>query len=140
MHGDALISVLRQLRSGFDDRPAHFPHSVALIGLRDVRDFNVKAESVTLSNFTAAEVAELYEQHTEDTGQVFTPEAKTLVWELTRGQPWLVNALARQAVEKVAPDPATPVTPGVIQAAPRLADRPPARATRMPDHRVDPHR
>jgi hypothetical protein len=74
-------------------------------------------ESVTLSNFTAAEVAELYEQHTADTGQVFTPEAKALAWELTRGQPWLVNALARQAVEKVASDPATPVTPGIIEAA-----------------------
>jgi hypothetical protein len=134
VHGDALISVLRQLRSGYDDRPAGFPHAVALIGLRDVRDyrlqarqdseslgtsspFNVKVESVTLSSFTATEVAELYGQHTGETGQELTPEAKTLAWELTRGQPWLVNALARQAVETVAPDPATPVTPGVIETA-----------------------
>jgi type II secretory pathway predicted ATPase ExeA len=134
LHGDALISVLRQLRSGYDDRPAGFPHAVALIGLRDVRDyrlqarpdaeslgtsspFNVKVESVTLSSFTAAEVADLYDQHTAETGQMFTPESKTLAWELTRGQPWLVNALARQAVETVAPDSATPVTPAVIEAA-----------------------
>lgn len=133
LSGDALISVLRQLRSGFASRSAQFPWSVALIGLRDIRDyrlqgpepaslgtsspFNVKVESVTLSNFTAAEVAELYEQHTADTGQVFTPEAKALAWELTRGQPWLVNALARQAVERIAPDPAVPVTPAVIEAA-----------------------
>lgn len=134
LYGDALISVLRQLRSGYDARPEGSPHSVALIGLRDVRDyrlqsrtesqslgtsspFNVKVESVTLSNFTASEVAELYEQHTADTGQVFTAEAKALAWELTRGQPWLVNALARQAVERIAPDPATPVTAGVIEAA-----------------------
>lgn len=134
LYGDALISVLRQLRSGYDARPEGSPHSVALIGLRDVRDyrlqarsesqslgtsspFNVKVESVTLSNFTAPEVAELYEQHTADTGQVFTPEAKALAWELTRGQPWLVNALARQTVERIAPDPATAVTAGVIEAA-----------------------
>jgi type II secretory pathway predicted ATPase ExeA len=132
--GDALISVLRQLRSSYDDRPSGFPHCVALIGLRDVRDyrihlrpdsqslgtsspFNVKVESVRLANFTAAEVTELYEQHTAETGQVLTPEAADLAWELTRGQPWLVNALARQAVEKVAPDVATPVTPAVIEAA-----------------------
>jgi type II secretory pathway predicted ATPase ExeA len=113
---DALLSVLRQLRSGYPDRPGAFPQSVALIGLRDVRDyrtrvrpeaaslgtsspFNIKVESFSLRNFTAEEVAELYEQHTADTGQVFTAEAKALAWELTRGQPWLVNAVARQAVD-----------------------------------------
>jgi hypothetical protein len=72
---------------------------------------------VTLANFTAVEVAELYGQHAAETGQIFTLEAKALAWELTRGQPWLVNALARQAVETVAPDPATPVTPAVVEAA-----------------------
>ncbi|HBL26226.1 MAG TPA: polyketide biosynthesis operon protein CyrO [Acidobacteria bacterium] len=134
LSGDALISVLRQLRSGYNARPGGSPHSVALIGLRDVRDyrlqarpdsrslgtsspFNVKVESIRLANFTAAEVAELYSQHTADTGQVFTPEALALAWELTRGQPWLVNALARQAVERIAPDPAQPVTKAVIEAA-----------------------
>jgi hypothetical protein len=47
----------------------------------------------------------LYTQHTEETGQVFTPEALDLAYELTMGQPWLVNALARQCVEFVVPDP-----------------------------------
>lgn len=90
---EALLSVLRQLRSGYGARPEGFPHSVTLIGLRDVRDyslklrpapqslgtsspFNIKVESLTLRNFTVDEVAELYEQHTADTGQPFTPEAK----------------------------------------------------------------
>lgn len=123
---ETLLSVLRQLRAGYSDRPERFPQSLALIGLRDVRDyhtrvrpeadslgtsspFNIKVESLTLRNFTAEEVAELYEQHTAETGQVFTPEAKALAWELTRGQPWLVNALARQMVETVVPDPSKPV-------------------------------
>ncbi len=120
--GDALISVLRQLRSGYPDRPDAFPHSVALIGLRDVRDyrllartsddhgvadeilgtaspFNVKARSFTLRNFTADEVAELYEQHTAETGQKWTDDAKAYAFELTEGQPWLVNALAEQITE-----------------------------------------
>jgi hypothetical protein len=123
---DTLLSVLRQLRGGYFDRPGRFPQSVALIGLRDVRDyrvrvrkdaeslgtsspFNIKVESLTLRNFTREEVAELYEQHTADTGQVFTPEAKSFAYELTRGQPWLVNALARQAVEVLVPDRRLPI-------------------------------
>jgi hypothetical protein len=36
-----LISVLRQLRDGYANRPKAFPHSLALIGLRDVRDYKV---------------------------------------------------------------------------------------------------
>ena len=35
--GDTLISVLRQLRDGYDQRPESFPHSVVLCGVRDVR-------------------------------------------------------------------------------------------------------
>ncbi|NEP60182.1 MAG: ATP-binding protein [Symploca sp. SIO2G7] len=129
----ALISVLRQLRNGFRTRPHGFPQSVALIGLRDVRDykaasdgsarlttsspFNIKAESITMRNFTAAEVAELYQQHTDDTGQIFSQAATELVFELTDGQPWLVNALARQLVEELAPAPATTITPALVQQA-----------------------
>jgi len=129
-----LISVLHQLRTGYADRPGKFPQCVALVGLRDVRDyrrqvrpevqslgtsspFNIKVESLTLPNFTADEVAELYGQHTTDTGQPFTPEARALAFELTRGQPWLVNALARQAVEKLAPDRSVPIDASVIEAA-----------------------
>ncbi|XXU82333.1 hypothetical protein WMF21_31650 [Sorangium sp. So ce1099] len=38
-----LISVLRQLRSGYPGRPHGFPHALALIGLRDVRDDKIAA-------------------------------------------------------------------------------------------------
>lgn len=121
----ALIAVLRQLRTGYTRRPTAFPHALGLIGLRDVRDykvaaggsdrlhssspFNIKVESLTLRNFTVAEVAELYAQHTADTGQIFTPAALEHAFTLTQGQPWLVNALARQAVEVFVPDPTVPV-------------------------------
>ncbi|MCE2513678.1 MAG: hypothetical protein J4F37_01465 [Acidobacteria bacterium] len=37
--GDTLLSVLRQLRAGYARRPASFLQSVALCGVRDVRDF-----------------------------------------------------------------------------------------------------
>jgi hypothetical protein len=133
LEDDTLISVLRQLRDGYRNRPIHFPWSLALVGLRDVRDykvaeghhgrlgttspFNIKAESITLGNFAAAELAALYQQHTEETGQSFTPEAIALAFELTDGQPWLVNALARQAVEKLVRDRTQPVTAGDIRRA-----------------------
>ncbi len=111
--GDSLLSLLRQLRSGYPQRPSHFPQSVTLIGLRDFRDyriysekskryeiggsaFNIRDESLTLSNFTPAEVNALYAQHTAETGQAFTPDALDLIFEQTQGQPWLVNALGRE--------------------------------------------
>jgi hypothetical protein len=62
-----------------------------------------------MRDFTAEEVAALYEQHTAETGQLFTDAVKAGAFEMTRGQPWLVNALARQLVEEEVPDPATTV-------------------------------
>jgi hypothetical protein len=117
--GDTLISVLRQLRAGYDKRPTAFPQSVILCGVRDVRDyrihssatqeiitggsaFNIKAESLRLANFIQAEVETLYAQHTAETGQPFTDEALNLVWSLTEGQPWLVNALGFESCFKMA--------------------------------------
>ena len=111
--GDSLISVLRQLRAGYDQRPGSFPQSVVLCGVRDVRDyrirsrsenavvaggsaFNIRAESLRIGDFTRAEVHALLAQHTAETGQAFTPEALEAVWRQTRGQPWLVNALCRR--------------------------------------------
>lgn len=42
LRDQTLISVLRQLRSGYSLRPEHFPSSLALIGLRDVRDYQLE--------------------------------------------------------------------------------------------------
>ena len=41
---DALLSVLRQLRAGYADRPEGFPQSVVLCGLRDVRVYRMPPE------------------------------------------------------------------------------------------------
>ena len=115
--GDTLISVLRQLRAGYDMRPAAFPQSVILCGIRDVRDyrihsesggeiitggsaFNIKAESLRLGDLDEADVCALLGQHTDQTGQAFTEGALAAVWEQSQGQPWLVNALAHQACFK----------------------------------------
>ena len=105
--GDALLSVLSQLRSGYPKRPRRFPQGVVLCGLRDVQDyrapgakgspFNIKAESLRLGDFSEVETRALLGQHTAETGQAFAEEALAAVWRETRGQPWLVNALAHEA-------------------------------------------
>jgi len=111
--GEVLLSVLRQLRDGYTSRPAPFPMSMALVGLRDVRDyqirirndsqslgtaspFNIKDESLVLPNFNEQEVRELLGQHTEETGQRFESAADGAIFYQSGGQPWLVNALAAQ--------------------------------------------
>ena len=90
--GDTLLSVLRQLRAGYQQRPRGFPASVVLCGVRDIRDyrirsssgeliaggspFNVAAKSLRLGDFTEAETLALMAQHTEETGQRFTEAAQ----------------------------------------------------------------
>lgn len=134
LRDESLLSVLRQLRAGFDRRPRKFPATVVLCGLRDVRDykaasggdpdrlgtsspFNIKVKSLRLGDFTEAEVGALYRQHTEDTGQTFLADALARSWELTQGQPWLVNALAREVTQELGLAPEQPVTGGHIDRA-----------------------
>ena len=113
------VTFLRELRNGYvtrDEIP--FPASVAIVGMMDIRDmkakvrshsetlgskspFNVIAADFTLRNFNEDEVRTLYAQHTEATGQVFEPEAISAAMEWSGGQPWLVNALASECVDKI---------------------------------------
>ena len=108
--GDTLVSVLRQIRAGYDKRPENFPQSIILCGVRDIKDyrihksnddiitggsaFNIKAESLRLGNFTKENIVDLYNEHTKETGQKFEENCFELIWNYTNGQPWLVNALA----------------------------------------------
>lgn len=133
--GDTLISLLRQIRAGYAQRPRAFPQTVVLCGVRDVRDyrihgagqeivtggsaFNVKAKSLRLGNFDVDEVAALYRQHTMETGQAFAEGVLARVWELTRGQPWLVNALGYEACFelKAGRDRTRPISAELIEQA-----------------------
>lgn len=115
--GDSLVSILRQLRSGYANRPGHFPQSVILCGVRDVRDyrivlsnqdiitggsaFNIKSESLRLGNFSREEIRELYLQHTAATGQEFDESCFPMIWTATEGQPWLVNALGYEVTSRM---------------------------------------
>ncbi len=131
---EALYSLLAQLRAGFPERSAgRFPASVALIGLRDLRDyllevtggaapgpgspFNVKVESFSVADFTRDEVVGLYAQHTADTGQVFAEAAVDRAMYWSRGQPYLVNALAGRCVDHLVPDRTVAVAAAHVDAA-----------------------
>jgi hypothetical protein len=119
LHADPLVLFLSQIRDGYLARTnsprTRFPRSLALVGMRDVRDylyrvrpdgestgegspFNITADPMTLANFTLEEINALYGQHTAETGQPFEPEAVSRAWYWTEGQPWLVNALADHVV------------------------------------------
>ena len=131
-----LISFLRQLRSGFITRArTPFVHSIALVGMRNIRDykasirpdsatlgssspFNIVTKNLNLKNFTKEEIIELYNQHTQATEQVFEPQAVDCIFEQTQGQPWLVNAIAREAIEEILQnDYSRPVTAELAQQA-----------------------
>ena len=117
--GNALISFLRQLRDGYVNRKMiPFPKSIALVGMLDVRDykaqirpdgeslgqispFNIIRKDLLIPNFTESDIGTLYAQHTAETGQVFADGVVEDVWRLTRGQPWLVNAIACECVEEI---------------------------------------
>ncbi|MDR0394749.1 MAG: AAA-like domain-containing protein, partial [Tannerella sp.] len=140
-----LISFLRQLRDGYNNRSAvPFVHSVALVGVRNIRDykarvrpdsealgsaspFNIITEALTIRNFTKENIIQLYRQHTGETGQLFEDRAIELVWEQTQGQPWLVNAIAREVIVKILQSDYTkPVTAELVHRAIQniILDRP----------------
>lgn len=93
---NSIFAQIRQLRAGYPNRPAAFPQSVILCGVRDVRDyrivlsnqeivtggsaFNIKAESLRLGNFSKEEIHELYMQHTRETGQEWDDACFPMVW------------------------------------------------------------
>jgi hypothetical protein len=111
LHEEFLLVLLRQLRAGFEMRPRGYPQSIILVGSRDVQEykfrrsdthssfnnsgspFNVKSVSLLLPEFSFSEVELLLIQHTHDTAQIFSNEVKQCIFQLTQGQPWLVNAL-----------------------------------------------
>jgi hypothetical protein len=116
--GEALISFLRQLRDGFAGRGVgRFPSSIALVGMRDLKDyitaakggiapnpgspFNIKADSATLSNFQKDDIARLFAQRTQENGQQITQDALKYVYEQSKGQPWIVNSLFQRATMRI---------------------------------------
>ena len=113
-----ILSFLSQLRDGFASRgTGTFPVSVALVGMRDLKDyitaskggiphnpgspFNIKEDSSSLSNFKKEDIIRLFAQRTAENGQQISQEALDYVYEQSNGQPWIVNSLFKRATMRI---------------------------------------
>jgi hypothetical protein len=124
LEGEVMINFLRQLRDGFAGRGVGtFPTSVALVGMRDLKDyitaakggkapnpgspFNIKEDSASITNFTKEDILKLFAQRTQETGQQITQEALDYVYAQSKGQPWIVNSLFKRATMRVLDEDST---------------------------------
>jgi hypothetical protein len=107
---ETLNAFLHSIRDIYHDRRQVGLRSVVLVGVSDITGilqdtaspFNI-ADQIDIPYFTFDETSDLLEQHIQATGQVFLPEVIRQIHDNTAGQPGLVNALARDLVEKRCP-------------------------------------
>lgn len=145
--------------AGFQERTRHrFPHSVVFFCVRDVFAPTARAKkggsrnrgvrggalniyrTVELPNLTFADICSLCDAHNAETGQFVDDEAKLKIWDLTEGQPFLVNAILGEALDFVLHgETAKPVTGQVVaEAALGVARSRPAHLVRLMSFLKDP--
>ncbi len=103
------LHTLRQIYLEKKLNPNHnYIHSVGIVGVKSIvqldfdhtiSPFNIQ-DQFSLPNFTVEQVAELYEQYTDETEQPFANEVIETVHQKTGGQPFLVNRLAQILTEE----------------------------------------
>ena len=100
---DVLQGFLHSLRHIYVAGKPHSPHSVGIVGVKNIRQlnyddsispFNIQDEFV-VPNFTREQVGELLAQYTEEAGQPFAPEVIEILHKQTAGQPFLINRAAQ---------------------------------------------
>lgn len=91
------LDILRQIY--LSNTNPKCPYSVGIVGVknitqlnydRSISPFNIQDE-FRLSNFSLAQVEELYSQYTVETGQTLIPDVIDAIHKQTAGQPFLVN-------------------------------------------------
>ena len=100
--GDFLHSV----RNAYHSRENHCLKSVILVGVSNIvgvvqdhaSPFNI-SDNLNVPYFTIDEVYELLLQHEVETGQLFDEKVKEKIYQITAGQPGLVNGFAKTLVE-----------------------------------------
>ncbi|MBM3242023.1 hypothetical protein FJZ31_37605 [Candidatus Poribacteria bacterium] len=110
---EALRDFLYTLRQIYHEKkwnPGHnYIHSVGIVGVKSIAQldfdhtispFNIQ-DQFALSNFTVEQIAELYEQYTQEVGQPFATSVIELIHEKTAGQPFLVNRLGQILTEEL---------------------------------------
>ncbi|MFZ4660852.1 MAG: ATP-binding protein [Caldilineaceae bacterium] len=112
-------ALLSQFRAMYLERYEYVDviHSILLVGVRNIpallagtqSPFNV-ADHFTVPYFTAAEIADLLQQHTAETGQAFAAAAIAMIYRETEGQPFLVNRLGQLLTREIVVDRSQPIT------------------------------
>ncbi len=107
---EAIVSdFLYALRYIYLSEEFHCPHSVGIVGVKNIRQlnyddsispFNIQDEFV-VPNFTLDQVRELLAQYTEEVGQPFASEVIEMLHKQTTGQPFLVNRAAQILTEEL---------------------------------------
>ncbi|MCS7036993.1 MAG: AAA-like domain-containing protein [Saprospiraceae bacterium] len=100
---------LHSIRNAYHSRQQHALKSVILVGVTNIlgvvsdnaSPFNI-ADNLDLPYFTEEEVFELLGQHEAETGQLFDAAVKEKIYQVTAGQPGLVNGFAYQLVRRYA--------------------------------------
>jgi len=106
-----LNGFLHLIRSIYHEKQEIGLRSVILTGVSNITGiiqdtaspFNI-ADQIQVPYFTREEVYDLLAQYERETGQLFEHPVKEGIYEQTLGQPGLVNALARDLVEKKCPN------------------------------------
>ncbi|MEO0043047.1 MAG: hypothetical protein RL329_2495 [Bacteroidota bacterium] len=104
---------LHSIRKVYHSRQSHALKSVILVGVSNIvgvvqdnaSPFNI-TDNLNIPYFTNEETFALLGQHEIETGQLFAPEVKAKIIEITANQPGLVNGFAAQLVKH---QPDTPV-------------------------------
>lgn len=121
------LATLRDLYQEYKGTKQKALYSVGLIGIRNitklvvggVSPFNI-ADHVELPPFSYQNVHDLYAQYTEETNQPFTAAAIKKVYEVTAGQPWLVNRLGTILTVNVKPKTIDPIDEKDVDKAIRI--------------------
>ena len=98
---------LHSIRNAYHSRENHCLKSVILVGVSNIigivqdnaSPFNI-ADNLNVPYFTKDEVFELLGQHETETGQLFDKKVKEKIWQITAGQPGLVNGFAKVLVDR----------------------------------------
>ena len=113
-----ISEFLYSLRQIYLSEEMQCPHSVGIVGVksiaqldydRSVSPFNIQDE-FKLPNFTLEQVQELFQQYTDEVGQIFVPEVIESIHKQTAGQPFLVNRFGQILTEELNIPKTDPIT------------------------------
>jgi hypothetical protein len=98
---------LHSIRNAYHSRENHSLKSVILVGVTNIvgvvqdnaSPFNI-AENLNIGFFTKEELFQLFKMHEDETGQIFEEKVKEKIYEITAGQPGLVNGFGYQLVTR----------------------------------------